>query len=88
MGIRSVGFNKKEEEQLVSVLDGKSFSSVVKTLLFEKRKRTKIDLHPVDLVFLSELSTMVSSILDDYGRGQDVTLELKDLQTLVNNRLG
>jgi hypothetical protein len=70
------------------VLDGKSFSSVVKTLLFEKRKRTKIDLHPVDLVFLSELSTMVSSILDDYGRGQDVTLELKDLQTLVNNRLG
>lgn len=62
-------------------------TAIVKHRVFNYRSRQQ-EMSTVDLVFLSELKNSISCLLSDARKGIDIVPHVKDLEKLVNDKLG
>lgn len=63
-------------------------SELVKRAVFERRDRKKsVSVPVVDLIFLSQLKSKLSSIRGDLKAGREIILSIRELEELAATRL-
>ena len=90
-----VYFSDDEHEKLEKKLEiqekkegFRNASQLIKNALFERRDRKKsVSVPVVDLIFLSQLKSKLSSIRGDFKAGRDIVLSIRELEELAATRL-